>query len=452
MSISALVFIAIYAAGLILAFRNPVFGLCSYMWAFYNHPPSRWWGSDLPNLRWSLLAAAVTIAAYLIQRSTTKDAVSPEARRPVSGGLVVLSLFASWMWVQSLWAVGPDLHLEGCILFTKYVVLVFLIERLIVTDEALDLFAWTHVGGCFLWSWLAYTSGAGGRVELEVGPGVSDSNTLGFHLVTGLAFSGIMLVALPQRRRFLSLGMIPFILNGVILTASRGAILAMAAGALGVLMFAPRRRRWMVYSGALLGVLLFLRLAGSELFWERMGTLRVEPSDQTEASAASRVEIAQANWSMFLDHPIGVGSQGNVVLSPTYIRPELLSQGRRSAHNTFLAILIDEGAPGLFLFLVLLSWAAVKLFRLRRLDRDGLAVNLGTYRAAVAGSLLAYVIAGMFSNFVTAEVGVWLVALVSVLDHLSWVATGRSRAAATAAPLHLSATARWATLHPVRQD
>lgn len=338
----------------------------------------------------------------------------------VSWGFGLLCLFTAWMWLQSLWAIDPDLHFEGCILFTKYVILFFVVERLVATEASLELFSWAHVGGCFWWGWQAYRYNGTGRLELEFGPGVADSNTLGFHLVTGLAFAGLMLVALPRRRRFLLLGMIPFILNGVILTASRGATLAMAAAAGGTLAFAPRLRRWVVYGGAALGIVLFLQLAGSELFWQRMGTMKVEEGEDLEASAASRFDIASANWRMFLDHPMGVGYRGNVALSGLYMPQWVLTAaGDRAAHNTYLAVLVDEGAPGLLLFVGLHLWALISLIKLKRLDRSGLSATLGVYRGAVAGGLIAYVVAGLFTNFITAEVGIWLLALIFPLSCLS---------------------------------
>lgn len=66
MSLTALGFIGVYAALLVLAFTaRPIYGLYAYFWAFYNNPTSRWWGSDIPEFRWSLLAAAATLVALL---------------------------------------------------------------------------------------------------------------------------------------------------------------------------------------------------------------------------------------------------------------------------------------------------------------------------------------------------------------------------------------------------
>ncbi len=77
MSITALGFLGVYAIGLVLAFvRHPRYGLFAYLWVFYNHPPSRWWGEQLPDVRWSLIAAIVTMLAIAVHR----EPASPSSR------------------------------------------------------------------------------------------------------------------------------------------------------------------------------------------------------------------------------------------------------------------------------------------------------------------------------------------------------------------------------------
>jgi hypothetical protein len=357
-------------------------------------------------------------------------------RRRFDTGLWLLALFTGWMWLQSLWAVEPVRHFDGAMLFTKYTMLAFLVTRLIDSEAALELFGWVHVCGCFWWGWIAFRDYTSGRIELDLGAGVNDSNTIGFHLVTGLAFAGLMLVALPHKRRFFTLAMIPFILNAVILTASRGAVLAMLAAGAGSLFFAPRMRRGVLYACAALGVVLFFRLAGSELFWQRMDTLHVEKGQEIEASAASRIDIAAANWRMFQDYPLGTGYRGNAYLSPRYLPERFLTNGERAAHNTFFAVLVDEGVVGIVLYGGMMLWAFGTVWRLKRLDAAGLPVMLGTFRGAVGAGLVAYLVAGMFTNFMAAEVGIWLVALVSVVDRLSspWAIPVRRQAVVPSVP------------------
>jgi O-antigen ligase len=122
---------------------------------------------------------------------------------------------------------------------------------------------------------------------------------------------------------------------------------------------------------------------------------------------------------MFKDYPMGVGYRGNLILSPQYIAPEFLSNsGLRAAHNTLMAILVDEGVPGAILFALLVLWVAYTLWRLKRLDRLGLTPWFGIYRAAVGASLAGLLISGQFLNLFSAEIQIWMIALLAGLNNL----------------------------------
>lgn len=74
MSLTAFGFLIVYAALLLIALvRFPFAGLLAYLWAFYNHPPSRWWGADLPDMRLSLVAAIVTLIAIALHRPASGE-------------------------------------------------------------------------------------------------------------------------------------------------------------------------------------------------------------------------------------------------------------------------------------------------------------------------------------------------------------------------------------------
>ena len=104
MSLTALGFLAIYSIGLFLAlFRHPLFGLATYLWAFYMAPPSQWWGVYLPNWRWSLCAAIVTFIATLrLERPVFRPAWH------ASWGIRFLIAYVAWTWLQNAWAVDQE--------------------------------------------------------------------------------------------------------------------------------------------------------------------------------------------------------------------------------------------------------------------------------------------------------------------------------------------------------
>ena len=73
MSLTALFYVLVYFFGLFKALLGkPIFGLYAYFFAFYLHAPSRWWGKGLPDVRWSLLAAAVTLVAIFLRPRSEK--------------------------------------------------------------------------------------------------------------------------------------------------------------------------------------------------------------------------------------------------------------------------------------------------------------------------------------------------------------------------------------------
>src|SRR5690606_10123344 len=152
-------------------------------------PPSRWWGESLPDLRWSMLSAGVTLIALLIHRSSAKDRQQWYATTPA----LIMMAFVAWFWVESIWALSPDQHRTGAILVTKYIVVFWLVYQLVDTPAKATAFLLAHLLGCAYLGMLGWQIGGSGRLDGVGGPGIDDSNTLGMHLGTGV-IAGAMLV------------------------------------------------------------------------------------------------------------------------------------------------------------------------------------------------------------------------------------------------------------------
>lgn len=420
LNLTLLAFLGVLGLLLILSLvRNPFFGLYAYLFVFYNHPDFRWWGEGLPEIRWSLMAAVVTVVSLAVHpppRSTVPWYTTFVAR--------ILILFTVWSWIQVGWAVSMEAHLEHCILFTKYCLLFYLIYRLSFDVKAIEDFAWAHVAGCFIFGWIMYTSSSAGRMEVLLGSAMSDANEIGMHLATGLIFGGVLFLKNVGIRRWLALAPLPFILNGIILGGSRGATLALVVSGIVMLYLIPSQYFRSVFGAGILGCVL-LSILSHDLFWDRMGTLWDEQSGFTltkEASAASRIDIINSQFKMIEDYPFGAGFRGTFALSKFYMDGELLDStvGGRSSHNTVMAILVGQGIPGGIFLLLLLAWIAKELVRLKTLDQYGLPIVLGFYRAAVGGSLTAFFVSSLTINNLKAEVGIWLIALLAALSTLSY--------------------------------
>jgi len=78
MSFTLLGFVVVFFTCVALAFvRDPRYGLFAYLWAFYNEPAVRWWGSPIQDFRWSLIAAVVTMLAVIARMNDTDRGNSP---------------------------------------------------------------------------------------------------------------------------------------------------------------------------------------------------------------------------------------------------------------------------------------------------------------------------------------------------------------------------------------
>lgn len=414
MSVTAVLFLAAFFIGLLLALvRHPIYGLTTYILVFYLHPPSRWWGESLPDARWALIAAAVTALACFRLRSDNNRAAW-YSQTP----LRILALYTAWVWLQLMWAMDYEEHLYFATLLTKFIVVFFMIYRIVDSPSRLSTVLLAHVCGCLYLGWIAHTADYSGRLDGVGGPGIDDANSLAMQIATGIMAGSMLILQHKGWRRWLCVLAMPFILNTIIMTGSRSGFLAVLAGAIVMWLLKPRYNRRLFYLLAVVGVLSFLAVASVQ-FWERMGTLKSAAAapEQVEESALSRRVLVQAQVLMALEHPFGTGHRGTAVLSPKYLDARWLTKGEdaaRSSHNTLMTAWVEQGVPGVFIFVALWIWVAKASRHLAR-KRSGAPPESQAHLAIVAASLASIFVAGMFVDYVRAEIQFWMIPLLAVL-------------------------------------
>jgi O-antigen ligase len=433
MSLTGLAFVAAFFGAIGLAlFRHPVFGLYAYVAVFYLHPPSRWWGESLPDLRWALFAAAVTFIATL--RLPQDKARESWTSTPAAKLLIAYTL---WLWIQMAWALDRAEQLDICILFTKYLILFYLIYRLIDTPEKITHFLVAHVIGCAYLGWLAYNARISGRLEGVGGPGIDEANALAMQMGTGVAVAAMLLLGCRGWVRWACFAALPFLLNTMVLAGSRGAFVALLATGIALWYLKPLKHRKLFYAYAVLGVLLFGMLA-SQVFLKRIDTITAVTQQDAEVdrSAESRFVIIAAQWEMAKKHPLGAGHRGTAVLSTQYLDPMYLSHtevngkrvaGQRSSHNTFMSALVEQGVPGAVMWLWLWLWVALTLRRARERSTDADATERAMLAAAIGGGLAMVFVAGQFVDYLKVEIQVWLLVLLASLLQMRRVAPVESK-------------------------
>ena len=59
MSLTALAWIIVFVSLVALSFKRAAYGLSLYLFTMFLLPQMWWWGDELPDFRWNLLAACV---------------------------------------------------------------------------------------------------------------------------------------------------------------------------------------------------------------------------------------------------------------------------------------------------------------------------------------------------------------------------------------------------------
>ena len=132
MSVTGLAYLVLYFGGMMMAlFGRPLIGLYTYVFTFYMYAPGRWWGAALPDLRWSLLAAVVTLFALVISKKRDQSWV-------VSTEVKLFTGYVAWVWIQSSWAMASQAHGDYVIMVTKFLVLMFLVQNAIRDQKGLN--------------------------------------------------------------------------------------------------------------------------------------------------------------------------------------------------------------------------------------------------------------------------------------------------------------------------
>lgn len=423
--LTASVFLIVYALGLVLTFfKHPVFGLYTYLWAFYLAPGTTWLSKLVPDIRYLFIAALATAVALVFSTPTLESRVQRIPWYKTRPGILI-TIGILWMVIQSLWAISPERHYEGIFVFLKHGTAFLIIYTLLRTRIQLESFLFVHIGGC-VWLGLRGLSSGGGRIE-NLGGAINNANLLGAHVATAVIFLALFLIGSTRLRKLSCFFAAPFVLNVVILTQSRGAFLGLVVGSAAAFFMIPRSYRGAYLGLGSLGFVLLLMLA-SEQFIYRMGTIvdafSDQPSEEIETRGGEdkdkRVAIAIGGWQMALDYPMGTGFRGTSVLSKRYMPEFVLPRNGagRGAHNTVVGTLTEFGFPGVLIMFGFVYWAFSTLTRLKSLDNIGFPSELGLLRAAIAGCCTSMLVSGQFSNFYQAEMMFWLLAMLACLDHL----------------------------------
>lgn len=245
----------------------------------------------------------------------------------------------------------------------------------------------------------------------------------------GLA-AGVAYVERVKLLRYAGIAGVGVLALLIMLTQSRGAMLALGVATV-VLVVGSRRKARDLF--ILLAMFAIATVSAPKTVWTRLaGLANVSVSEgmtgvDPENSASSRWQIWQIAAATVRQHPLtGVGSGMMPIVHANEAARRgstVTIQGYRDTHSTFLRIASETGLPGLILYLTIWGFVFRDIERVRR--------RLKQHRPKehqmlffIELSMIAYLVASLFGTFVAISftyLGVGIAWLASrILDHEPW--------------------------------
>lgn len=234
-----------------------------------------------------------------------------------------------------------------------------------------------------------------------------DANDLALLFVIVLPFVLYLYSSGGMRGRLVLLAVALLLLYGIVLTQSRGGILALCVVG-GLVLWRSRLSPSTKWTTVAVAILVFGVLAGTA--WkERIATM-LDPQTEYDRTAGGRTEIWKTGIVLLATHPWGVGIDGFVTGEGLYHQGE----GKWNApHNSFLQIAVELGIIGLVVFIRLLAQVMRTLRNVETMARDRVdppafvkfvrkaSSSVGTPPAAKRGS------EDLFRLAEAVEIGLW---------------------------------------------
>lgn len=303
--------------------------------------------------------------------------------RPLTWFHVFAVLFVLWAGVTSFWSIDPGATRARFMTYLQLAVLVWLIWEIAWSPERRRALLQAYVlGACVASFATIYNHLSGVPLADETARFTAlnaDPNELGLTMVLALPMAWYLGLSSPRRRTaWLWQLYLPLGITATLLTASRGSSLT----ALVALLIIPwtlgslRLRTKSALYALAVALFVFASSFVPEASLTRIGTLR---ADIAAGYFGGRGAIWSSGLAVAQEHllaGVGAGAFGAAV-EPTLHR-------ERSSHQVLLAILVEDGIVGLFLFLAMVTSAIKPLWQLPPLPRRFWIVLLA---ALAVGSL-----------------------------------------------------------------
>jgi hypothetical protein len=416
MNKTVLLWAAIASLLAIRSFARPSYALGLYMLTFFAAPRIWWWGDVIEAYRWNFYAGVLLLVTVIA--SSADVARKRESPLATNAAMVLALMAVNAVLVHLVLAVNATSSLGWLILRLKFILLFFLIQYTIRDKKDYGIFAMSIALGM---AYIGYEatinergSFNGGRLEGIGAAGVTDANQLASLLITGLPLAATVLFTATSRwTKGLTILCCALTFNVVLMCNSRGAFLGVLLSGIVFMLMAsgPARKRAMsLVAVALLGT--FLLLGDPEIVTRFMTTFTEE--GQRDASAQNRIVFWTAASRMIADYPLGSGgnsfSEGR---GWRYMRGDGGDEGNtRAIHNGFITETVDWGVQGFTLMMLFIGVVCRTIWSGRNVALEAGDANGVIVFACIGAALVAWLVSGIFGDYLNDEWGFWTAAAV----------------------------------------
>ncbi len=323
-------------------------------------------------------AGALVVGVWVLSQAVFPErrANGLAARQPLLTAAMIL--FILWAAMSLLWAGNKGAVTADLQRMVMNMALVPIVFAAVKTRRDVEWTVAAIAGGLILASALLIALYGGSEQRLEGGE--IDSNKLAAALVPGLLLSAVLATSGRSSLKRLAFGVGAVVgVMALMMTLSRGGLVAMAV-ALAVLLVYGGRYRWKV------AVSLFLLAVAAFLYFgfavdadsrERVTSFGTGAREENDTG---RPDIWRVGFEVVKDKPIlGAGFGNYIYEAPRHLfeagyvrRSDLIIVTPLPAHNMYLHVLVDSGVVGLALFMVILTVPIVAATRaVRRFEAQG---------------------------------------------------------------------------------
>jgi O-antigen ligase len=300
--------------------------------------------------------------------------------RPLPWCHVLAVLFVLWAGASSFWSIDPEATRARFLTYVQLVVLMWLIWEIGWSPERQRALLQAYVLGAGVAALITVRHYLAGAWSYDVGRFTAlGENPNYLARICVLALPMAWYLSLSQRHRRLAWTWqfyIPLGSTVTLLTGSRGAFLA-GLVALVIIPWTLGRLRLRTKAALYALAVGSIVLASNFVPETSLERIRSTRADIEAGYFGGRGAIWKAGLEVAREHPLaGVGAGA----FEAAVEPTLL--GAISSHQTFLAILVEDGIVGLSLFLAMVAAATTPLWHLPPLQRKVWIVLLATLAVA----------------------------------------------------------------------